>query len=73
VRRSFNIHLVPEEDGRWMAEVPALPGCVTWGSTKEQAIERIKEAIELYLEVLTEEGKPIPEDYSDYAKIEVAQ
>lgn len=56
-----------------MAEVPALPGCVTWGNTKEQAIERIKEAIELYLEVLTEEGKPIPEDYSDYTKIEVAQ
>jgi len=41
----FNICLIPEEDGRWTAEVPTLPGCVTWGNTKEEAIERIKEAI----------------------------
>lgn len=72
MRHEFNIRLVPEEDGRWTAEVPALLGCVTWGNTKEQALERIKEAIQLYLEVLQEEGKPIPEDRSHFARIEVA-
>ncbi|MCL6449055.1 MAG: type II toxin-antitoxin system HicB family antitoxin [Armatimonadetes bacterium] len=68
----FNICLIPEEDGRWTAEVPALPGCVTWGNTKEEAIERIKEAISLYLEVMIEEGKPIPDDQSTFANVEVA-
>ena len=64
--------LIPEDDGRWTAEVPALPGCATWGSTREQAIERIKEAIELYLEVLIEEGKQVPDDdREDYAMVEV--
>jgi predicted RNase H-like HicB family nuclease len=49
MHKRFNIRLIPEDDGRWTAEVPALPGCATWGSTREQAFERIKEAIELYL------------------------
>jgi predicted RNase H-like HicB family nuclease len=51
MHKRFNIRLIPEDDGRWTAEVPALPGCATWGSTREQAIERIAEAIDLYLEV----------------------
>lgn len=67
----FNICLIPEEDGRWTAEVPALPGCVTWGNTKEEALERIKEAIELYLEVMLEEEKPVPRDQSTFTRIEV--
>lgn len=45
-----------------MAEVPSLPGCLTQGETREQAIENIKEAIELYIEVLVEEGESVPED-----------
>ena len=56
----FNVLLTPEADGRWTAEVPALPGCVTWGKTKEEALERVKEAVALYLEVMLEEGKQIP-------------
>ena len=68
----FNIRLIPEEDGRWTAEVPALPGCVTWGNTKDEALERIKEAIELYLEVAAEEGKPIPIDRSTFTRIDIA-
>lgn len=72
MHKRFNIRLIPEDDGRWTAEVPALPGCVTWGDTREQAIERIKEAIELYLEVLIQEGKQVPDDREDYARVEVA-
>ncbi|BCV20342.1 type II toxin-antitoxin system HicB family antitoxin [Moorella sp. Hama-1] len=42
--RKFTVILIPEDDGRWTAEVPTLPGCATWGSTQQQALERIKEA-----------------------------
>jgi predicted RNase H-like HicB family nuclease len=73
MHKRFNIRLIPEDDGRWTAEVPALPGCATWGSTRDQAIERITEAIELYLEVLIEEGKQVPDDdREDYARVDVA-
>ncbi len=73
MHKRFNICLIPEDDGRWTAEAPSMPGCVTWGNTKEQAIERIKEAIELYLEVLLQDGKQVPDDdREDYARVDVA-
>lgn len=49
-----------DEDGYWIAECPSLPGCNTQGKTREEAMENIKEAIDLYIEVLQERGKPIP-------------
>ena len=52
----------PGEDGYWVVEVPSLPGCVSQGKTRDEALENIKEAIELYVEVLEEEGRPVPED-----------
>lgn len=52
----------PGEDGYWVAEVPSLPGCISQGATRDEALANIKEAIELYIEVLTEDGQPIPED-----------
>jgi predicted RNase H-like HicB family nuclease len=51
------------EDGYFVAEVPSLPGCISQGRTREEAIANIKEAIELYIEVLQEQGKPVPDDY----------
>lgn len=47
----------PGEDGYWVAEVPSLPGCISQGATRDEAVANIKEAIELYIEVLNE--KPI--------------
>jgi len=44
------------------AHCPALPGCRTWGHTKDEALVKIQEAIELYLEDLKESGEPIPVD-----------
>lgn len=52
----------PGEDGYWIAEVPSLPGCISQGKTREEALYNIKEAIELYIDVLREDGRPIPED-----------
>lgn len=54
--------LHPGEDGYWVAECPSLPGCVSQGATREEAIRNIKEAIEGYVLSLQEDGIPVPED-----------
>ncbi|MFN9407668.1 MAG: type II toxin-antitoxin system HicB family antitoxin, partial [Dolichospermum sp.] len=53
----------------WGAYVPDLPGCVSIGDTLAEVQENIKEAIELYLEVLKEDGKPIPEPSTEVGKV----
>lgn len=52
----------PEEG--YTVRVPALPGCITYGRTKEEALERAKEAIEGFIEGLQKAGEPIPEEVS---------
>jgi predicted RNase H-like HicB family nuclease len=44
------------EDGYWVAEVPSLPGCISQGETKEQALENARDAIAGYVAVLEEDG-----------------
>ncbi|MBI3934500.1 MAG: type II toxin-antitoxin system HicB family antitoxin [Acidobacteria bacterium] len=56
----FRVEIEQEEDGRWSAEVPTLPGCATWGQTKEEALRSIHEAARLYIESLSAHGDPIP-------------
>jgi predicted RNase H-like HicB family nuclease len=58
----YRIHLDPEPEGGFTVTVPVLPGCVTWGENYEHALAMAQEAIEGYLEVLVEEGKPIPHE-----------
>ncbi len=53
------------EDGQWVAECPSLPGCVTEGRTKAEAIANAKEAIEGWIETMTSHGQPIPEEHFD--------
>ena len=50
------------EDNMWVAECPSLPGCISQGSTKGNAIVNIKEAIDLYIEVLEEDGMEVPDE-----------
>ncbi len=50
------------EDGYWVAECPSLPGCISQGKTKEEAIFNIKEAIEGYINALEEDKIPVPEE-----------
>jgi predicted RNase H-like HicB family nuclease len=54
------IILYPGEDGYWVVECPSLPGCLSQGKTKEEAIRNIKEAIEGYIAVLEQDGLPVP-------------
>ncbi len=54
----FPVTIYPGEDGWLITECPIIPGCVSQGKTKEEALANIKEAIELCLEVRKEEGLP---------------
>ncbi len=56
----FQVELEQEEDGRWSAWDEALPGCATWGYTKEETLEALKDAAQAYIEVLKEKGQSIP-------------
>lgn len=55
----FNITLDRDEDGIWIVECPAIPGCISQGRTKEEAEENIKDAIQVCLEVRAERGLPL--------------
>lgn len=57
--------IYPGEDGFWLAECPSLPGCVSQGETREQAIANIREAIEGYVLALQDDGLPVPEEKFD--------
>ena len=48
-----------DEDGVWVVECPAIPGCVSQGRTKEEALDNIREAIALCIEVRAERGLPL--------------
>ena len=55
----FNVILDRDEDGVWIVECPAIPGCVSQGTSREDALENIQEAIQLCLEVRAERGMPL--------------
>lgn len=55
----FIITVDRDEDGAWITECPSIPGCVSQGQTKEEAIANIQEAIQLCLEVRAEKGLPL--------------
>jgi antitoxin HicB len=56
----YRIELVPDEDG-WFVSIPDLPGCISQGRTPEEAVEMIRDAQRLWLQVALEDNKPIPE------------
>jgi predicted RNase H-like HicB family nuclease len=56
----FNVTIDRDEDGVWVVECPSIPGCVSQGSSKEEALENIKDAIRECLIVRAEKGYPLP-------------
>jgi len=52
--------LHPGEDGYWVTEVPSLPGCISQGQTREEALTNIRDAIAGYVAVLEEDGLDVP-------------
>jgi predicted RNase H-like HicB family nuclease len=64
----FRVILEPSEEGGYTVIVPSLPGCVSEGNTREEALKNVREAIELYLE-------PVEDDLSfspDSEQVEIA-
>ncbi len=59
---TYRILLTREPEGGFTVNVPALPGCVTFGENIDHAMAMAKEAIELYVETLQAEGDPVPDD-----------
>jgi len=55
----------PGEDGYWVAECPTLPGCISQGGSREEAIANITEAIRGYITALQEDGLPVPVEHFD--------
>jgi predicted RNase H-like HicB family nuclease len=65
--------LVTREGDAYIVDVPALPGCHTYGNTKGEALANAREGIELYIEELRARGEPLPEDTETQAiRVDVA-
>ncbi|MFA6107825.1 MAG: type II toxin-antitoxin system HicB family antitoxin [Candidatus Latescibacterota bacterium] len=56
---NFQVTLDRDEDGIWVVECPSIPGCVSQGRTREEALSNIREAVRLCLEVRAEQGLPL--------------
>lgn len=61
--------LYPGEDGFVVAEVPSLPGCVSQGKSRAEALANVREAISLHEDVLRERGEPVPEDRVEIVEV----
>lgn len=61
----FRVVIEQDEDGKFIASCPTLPGCVSDGNTRSEAIVNIKDAMEGYLTSLAKSGDPIPAPVSE--------
>lgn len=56
----YRVLVEEDEDGVFVAQVPSLPGCISQGRTRKEALENIREAIAAYLESLQKHDEPVP-------------
>ena len=68
----FLVVLEPDEDGFIVAECPALPGCLSQGKTRDEAMANIKDAIEGFLVSLRKHGEPLPSREITAVEVKVA-
>jgi predicted RNase H-like HicB family nuclease len=57
--------IYPGEDGYFVAEVPSLPGCISQGNSKEEALTNIREAIRVYIAALQDDNISVPKEHFD--------
>ena len=72
MRKEFTVIIEQDEDGIYVASVPELEGCHTQAKTLEELRERVKEAIQLYLEVESDLINDVPLEFVGIQKVEVA-
>jgi predicted RNase H-like HicB family nuclease len=69
----YTVLLEKESDGGYVVSVPALPGCISQGGSRQEALSNIREAIKVYLEDCEEAGDPIPtEENAEFVEVEAA-
>ena len=56
---TFSVTVDRDEDGAWVVECPSIPGCVSQGRTREEALENVKDAIRVCLQVRADQGLPL--------------
>ena len=56
----FRVHIEPDEDGVFVAECPTLPGCISQGATRSEALNNIKDAIAGYIFSMEKHGEAVP-------------
>jgi len=56
----YRVLIQQDEDGIYVAELPSLPGCISQGAMRDEAVAQVREAIAAYVESLQEHGEPIP-------------
>ncbi len=66
----FTVAIEEEDDSRWSAVIPTLPGCNAWGNTQQEALEAIRENAQAFVEVLLEHGDPLPEEARNTPEIQ---
>jgi len=69
----FQVIIEPDEDGFYIADVPALPGCHTQGKSFEEALDNIQEVIRMCVQELREEGKPVQPRYPEIIGIKTLE
>jgi predicted RNase H-like HicB family nuclease len=73
IHMRYTVVLQAESDGGYLATVPALPGCISQGDDREQALVNIREAIDLYIESRQEAGDPVPtEAGKEFVEVDAA-
>jgi len=66
----YTVVLQRESDGGYVASVPVLPGCVSQGDTREEALQNVREAIELYIEDCINAGDDVPgQDETEFVEL----
>ncbi len=68
---TFKVSLQEEEDGRWSVWIDSLPGCATWGYTKEDALQCLQEAANLFVADMIDCGEEIPIESAELLQVVV--
>ena len=69
---NYTVYLQKAEEGGYIVSAPALPGCVTQGETRQEALEMIRDAIEGYIASLKKHGETVPQESGEVEKVSVS-